>query len=170
MYWFDWLRRERRTERSAGNRDKSTRTEGKSAGLTAVGVRGDNPIRRPDEDTLGRSTMATMFAGQVLALDVSEGVVVGVLGRWGSGKTSFVNLARAEFERAGATILDFNPWMFSGAQQLVESFFVELSAQLKIRPDLAQVGEDLEEYGEAFSGMVTCRGSSDHSLLENGAS
>jgi len=97
--------------------------------------------------------MATMFAGQVLALDVSEGVVVGVLGRWGSGKTSFVNLARAEFERAGATILDFNPWMFSGAQQLVESFFVELSAQLKIRPDLAQVGEGLEEYGEAFSGM-----------------
>jgi hypothetical protein len=44
--------------------------------------------------------------------------------------------------------------MFSGAQQLVESFFVELSAQLKIRPDLAQVGRDLEDYGETFSGMV----------------
>lgn len=42
--------------------------------------------------------------------------------------------------------------MFSGAQQPVESFFVELPAQLKIRPDLAQVGQDLEDYGETFSG------------------
>jgi ABC-type glutathione transport system ATPase component len=114
MRWFDSLRRERRTERSAGNRDDSTRAGGESAVIPPVGVRGDNPIRRPDEDTLGRSTTATLFARQVLALDVSEGVVVGVLGRWGSGKTSFVNLARAEFERAGASILDFNPWMLAG--------------------------------------------------------
>ncbi len=43
--------------------------------------------------------------------------------------------------------------MFSGAEQLVASFFVELSAQLKLRPGLAEVGEDLEDYGEIFSGM-----------------
>ena len=95
----------------------------------------------------------------MLALDVSEGVVVGVLGPWGSGKTSFVNLARAEFDRAGIPILDFNPWMFSGAQQLVDSFFVEMAAQLKIRPGLADVGKGLEEYGETFSGIPGCRSS-----------
>jgi hypothetical protein len=106
-----------------------------------------------DEDTLGRSVAARSFADHVLVLDVTEGVVVGVLGPWGSGKTSFVNLARTEFERVGAPILDFNPWMFSGAQQLVESFFIELAAQLRIRPDLADVGKDLEEYGATFSGM-----------------
>lgn len=130
-----------------------TRTSERQDGKP-VGLRGDNPIRRAEQDSLGRSGVAESFARQVLALDVTEGVVVGVLGKWGSGKTSFVNLARAEFERAGATVLDFNPWMFSGAQQLVESFFVELSAQLMIRPDLAQVGQDLEDYGETFSGMV----------------
>jgi predicted KAP-like P-loop ATPase len=80
-------------------------------------------IRRAEQDSLGRSGVAESFARQVLALDVTEGVVVGVLGKWGSGKTSFVNLVRTEFARAGATILDFNPWMFSGAQQLVESLF-----------------------------------------------
>ena len=53
----------------------------------------------------------------------------------------------------GVAVLDFNPWMFSGAEQLVESFFVELSAQLKLRPGLAEVGKDLEDYGETFSGM-----------------
>jgi hypothetical protein len=43
--------------------------------------------------------------------------------------------------------------MFSGAEQLVEAFFVELSAQLKTRSGLEQVGEDLAEYGESFSGL-----------------
>ena len=117
-------------------------------------VRGDSPIQRVDDDTLSRSGAARSFAEQVLALDVTEGVVVGVLGPWGSGKTSFVNLAKLHFERVGIPILDFNPWMFSGAQQLVESFFVELAAQLRLRPDLADVGKDLEEYGETFSGMA----------------
>ena len=67
--------------------------------------------------------VARSFAVQVLSLDVSEGMVVGVLGPWGSGKTSFVNLARVHLEEAGIPILDFNPWMFSGAEQLVEAFF-----------------------------------------------
>jgi len=117
-------------------------------------VSGDNPIRRLEDDALGRTAIARSFAKQVLALDASEGLVVGILGPWGSGKTSFINLARAQLDREGVPILDFNPWMFSGAQQLVDSFFIELAAQLKIRPGLAEVGKDLEEYGETFSGMA----------------
>ena len=117
-------------------------------------ISGDNPIRHPEQDTLGRFAFAQSFARQVLALDRTEGVVVGVLGAWGSGKTSFVNLALKEFEQTKIPILDFNPWMFSGADQLVDQFFIELTAQLKIRPGLAQVGKALENYGEAFSGLA----------------
>src|SRR5439155_4255444 len=80
-------------------------------------------------------------------------MVVGVLGPWGSGKTSFVNLARVHLAEEGIPVLDFNPWMFSGAEQLVEAFFAEISAQLKLRPGLADVGKDMEDYGEMFSGM-----------------
>lgn len=118
-----------------------------------MSIVGDNPIREQKDDALGRFNMAKSFAHQVLTLDITSGVVVGVLGPWGSGKTSFVNLARDEFTRADVPILDFNPWMFSGAEQLVESFFVELSAQLKVLPGLAGVGKGLEDYGEAFSGV-----------------
>ena len=118
-----------------------------------MNVTGDNPIRKPEDDVLGRAKVARSFAEQVLSLDVTEGFVVGVLGPWGSGKTSFVNLARIHLEDAGVAVLDFNPWMFSGAEQLVESFFVELSAQLKLRKKLAEIGKDLEDYGETFSGM-----------------
>jgi hypothetical protein len=118
-----------------------------------MSVTADNPIRKVEDDVLGLAKVARSFAQQLLALDVSAGVVVGVLGPWGSGKTSFINLTRAHLEGLAVAVLDFNPWMFSGAEQLVESFFVEISAQLKLRPGLAEVGKDLEDYGETFSGM-----------------
>jgi len=119
----------------------------------ASATKGDNPIRDESEDALGRASFAKSFASRILAVDAGSGIVVGVLGPWGSGKTSFVNMARRGFENAAVPVLDFNPWMFSGAEQLVDSFFRELSAQLKIRPGLAEIGEKFEEYGEAFSGL-----------------
>ena len=65
---------------------------------------------------------------------------------------------RNEFEKEEVPILGFNPWMFSGTAQLVESFFIELAAQLKIHSDLAEIGEKFEAYGEIFSGlgMASC--------------
>lgn len=116
-------------------------------------IRADNPITKSEEDALGRVKPASSFARQVLAIDPSEGVVVGVLGPWGSGKTSFVNLSQVFLKESGVTVLEFNPWMFSGADQLVQSFFIELSAQLKLRPDLTEIGELVGDYGETFSGL-----------------
>lgn len=158
MGLFDWWRSDRRArpqpaETKAQARQCASLTEDQSFD-NKNRTRADNPIQRAEDDVLGRLVAAQSFARQVLELDASEGAVVGVVGLWGSGKTSFVNLARRDFERAGAPILDFNPWMFSGASQLVESFFIELSAALKLRPGLADVGKGLEEYGEAFSGLV----------------
>lgn len=122
--------------------------------VSRMGTLGDNPIRRVEDDALSRATTAEDFASLTLALDCSEGLVVGVLGKWGSGKTSFINMARVHLEDAGARLLDFNPWMFSGAEQLVESFFIEIAAQLKLRPELAEIGKSIEDYGESFSGLV----------------
>ena len=120
----------------------------------APSITADNPITSPKDDALGRTKPARSFGEQVLALDSTEGVVVGVLGPWGSGKTSFVNLARGRLNEADIPVLEFNPWMFSGADQLVQAFFVELSAQLKLRQDLAEIGKLVEDYGETFSGLA----------------
>ena len=114
---------------------------------------GDNPIRIPDKDVLDRKAGAETFARQVLNMDLSHGAAVGIFGPWGTGKTSFINLARGTFERAGVPVLDFNPWMFTGAEQLVSRFFSELSAELKLH-DLTGLGKALEEYGDAISGQT----------------
>ncbi len=112
----------------------------------------DNPIRLSEHDTLERAGVADSFARQVLALDRSEGAVVGVFGSWGSGKTSFINLARKTFDERGVPVLDFNPWMFSGAEQLIDRFFAELSVELKLNK-LEEIGQAFEDYGEAVSGL-----------------
>lgn len=116
-------------------------------------IRADNPIVTNEEDVLGRVKPAISFAKHIMSLDTTKGVVVGVLGPWGSGKTSFVNLSRLELNKKGVVTLDFNPWMFSGHEQLVNAFFAEISEQLKMKPELSDIGEKLEDYGEAFSGL-----------------
>ena len=113
----------------------------------------DNPITLPEDDTIGRTKPAKAFAELVLSIDRTEGAVVGVLGPWGSGKTSFINLACEYLKENNACILEFNPWLFSGADQLVQAFFAEISAQLKIRMSSKDIGQQLESYGEAFSGL-----------------
>lgn len=106
----------------------------------------DNPIESSDEDVLHRADGASDFAAHVMTLDASRGLVVGVLGAWGSGKTSFINLARPEFTERATAVIDFNPWMFSGSA-LIDAFFIQISAQLKVKPGLSSVGESLENYG-----------------------
>lgn len=95
------------------NRTTETATQANTK-LNSIKITGDNPIALPEEDTIGRNNFAQSFAKQMLSLDTSKGSVVGVLGAWGSGKTSFINLARNELNQDNITILDFNPWMFSG--------------------------------------------------------
>lgn len=118
----------------------------------------DHPIHNESEDALGRVASVKTFCNSVLRLDPSEGLVVGVLGPWGSGKTSFVNMARQAFERESIVVVEFNPWMFSGAEQLVQSFFSELSAQLKIKPGMADIGKSIEQYGEVFANLAWLSG------------
>ncbi|MBO1740806.1 P-loop NTPase fold protein [Leifsonia sp. TF02-11] len=94
----------------------------------------DAPITTSAEDDLGRAPVAHDFADSIRELDASQGLVVGILGPWGHGKSSFINLMREQFETEPAlTVVDFNPWMFSGSNQLVNFFFTEIGAELNVR-------------------------------------
>ena len=113
----------------------------------------DNPIITIDQDVLQRAGIAERFALQVCRLDASEGSVVGVFGPWGSGKTSFINLAKKTFESEDVLVLDFNPWLFSGAEQLVGRFVTELSAQFKLN-SIGDLCNAFLKYGDMFSGKI----------------
>ena len=114
----------------------------------------DNPINMASEDRLGRNETARSFVRQVLEMDVSQGLTVGVFGPWGSGKTSFINLAKEDFKAKDITVVDFNPWMFSNPEQLVTRFFMELSGSLQRNEGWEAVGKVFRDYGGAVVGAV----------------
>jgi predicted KAP-like P-loop ATPase len=78
----------------------------------------------------------------------TEGIVLAVNGPWGSGKTTAVNMiveALDALQKSDATSgevlpIRFNPWWFSGQEDLVKAFFAELSAGLD-KELSAKVGE-----------------------------
>jgi predicted KAP-like P-loop ATPase len=113
----------------------------------------DNAITTPEQDELGRLGLARQIAVQVLGTRAEEGFVIGLLGPWGSGKTSILNLLTGILRNEApgqVVVIGFNPWLFSGAEQLVARFFAELSATLKLREGAwaKQLGGLLTAYGE----------------------
>lgn len=114
-----------------------------------VGV--DSPIESVGQDAIGRNKSAASFAGNILRLDARKGLVVGVMGPWGAGKTSFLNLARIELERNEVPVVEFNPWMFSGAEQLIGRFFDELAAQFKLKKGLKDASAAWASYGDTLA-------------------
>ncbi|WP_421792013.1 P-loop NTPase fold protein [Gardnerella sp. DNF01157] len=56
----------------------------------------DKPIEKADEDLLGRSDFAEQFGKSICEYDSKDGLVIGLYGKWGSGKTSIINMAISE--------------------------------------------------------------------------
>ena len=114
----------------------------------------DNPISFSEDDALGWAPIARTFARRTLELNATYGMVVGVFGPWGSGKTSYINLARPEFKKNKVPVLEFNPWLFSGADQLVGRFFAELSSLMDETPNLKNIGRYLRNYGDVITPTI----------------
>lgn len=101
-----------------------------------------------------------MLAQSLLNLNIQDTFTVGLFGKWGSGKTSIVNMMLNEIEEQQKgcpdneklIIVHFEPWNFSSTDQLLSQFFIRLSNEFRSKGDkrLARIGEALETYSDAF--------------------
>lgn len=101
-----------------------------------------------------------MLAQSLLNLNMQDTFTVGLFGKWGSGKTSIVNMMLNEIEEQQKgcpdneklIIVHFEPWNFSSTDQLLSQFFIRLSNEFRSKGDkhLARIGEALETYSDAF--------------------
>ncbi len=119
---------------------------------------GDHALSTRAEDALGRAPLAEAIAAHVASVGSEEGVVFGLVGPWGSGKTSLLGMIEDSLRNDhGALVAYFNPWLFSGAEGLVGFFFAELGAglgDLSGKP-VQDLGASMQDYGELLGSVKT---------------
>ncbi len=93
----------------------------------------DPPIASKKEDLLNRAPIAKIFAKTIIEQNESSSFVIGIEGTWGSGKTSFIELAIEEIykQTKDVKIIKFNPWNFTNIDALYIEFFSQLGAALE---------------------------------------
>lgn len=99
---------------------------------------GDRPITHEEEDRLGFAPVAKHLAKAILDQEAAQGLVFGIEGRWGSGKTSLVNLTIEALKTHGESapmVVNFAPWLVGDRDQLLQSLFDDLAtAAVEIDP------------------------------------
>lgn len=106
----------------------------------------EKPLLDPNDDVLGYSRFAKDLASALSRIDPSDGLVLALNGAWGAGKSTLINfvisyLAQSKDELEQPTVIRFNPWWFSGQDELARIFFEELLNKLQ-NPSLTQQALD----------------------------
>ena len=97
---------------------------------------------QPGEDTLKREAFARNLARSLITEDGrSRGTVLGLTGSWGTGKSSVLNFVEAHvrtiseapgYNGPPVIVLRFDPWILGATADLIEQFFHDLSAAIRI--------------------------------------
>lgn len=137
-------------------RDGGERARGAPTDCRAVAVIGDGPIRSLRDDAFGRRVLASRIAVESATTSAEDGLVIGLCGAWGSGKTSVARMAIEMLEEDGVMVVPFSPWLFSGRDDLVMRFFAELTAKMGTDGDsrFQKIAGRFSDYASAIAGAV----------------
>ncbi len=95
----------------------------------------DQPLKNfGQKDWLGTFQFARKLANRIIQWPHEQSVVIALYGGWGDGKSTIKNLVVKEIEnqeRESFLVVPFNPWIFSGQDQLHDAFFNELRRSIE---------------------------------------
>lgn len=137
--------------------------------LPSTTISAGKALTVPDGDKLGYRHFAKMLADGLHSMSPVDGFVVAIHGAWGAGKSSFVNFVihyLKEFPKQDQPlIVQFNPWWFSGQEDLATRFFHFLISAITNDPDkerkkkLKKVAERISSYASQITLPVPIVGS-----------
>lgn len=100
----------------------------------------DQPKQNPwEQDRLGFAAFCGRVAETLIRLRAPGGYVVGLNGKWGSGKSTALNFIKSYIAKHNEEtvnnidkiiVVDFRPWMISGHQDVIANFFKVLAESL----------------------------------------
>lgn len=116
----------------------------------------DDAITSSLEDTLGRDPFAASVAAVLEQIGTaSTSTVVGVVGPWGSGKTSTLALTCAHLNADNWQVEWMNPWVLSGAEAITWELLTSIAAALPADGSYRKrASTALFKYGRYATGLL----------------
>lgn len=88
----------------------------------------DIPIQEKSEDLLEYGKFTQRLASCLKQFQSKDGLVIALNGKWGSGKTSVVNLIKADLVgETNVKIVSFSYWWYKGRAEVITAFLLGLS-------------------------------------------
>lgn len=126
----------------------------------------DRALEEKTEDQFGFVGMAKRLAPSIVEASKGDGMVIGLEGRWGSGKTSLLNFLRTELVAAqdqGIHTITIAPWLNGDTSSMVEALLEPMTAILEAKKKeiaaadgeqenatkekMVEIGQLLRDYG-----------------------
>lgn len=116
----------------------------------------DEEIGDVEEDLLSNEAQAKSFAETVLASGAHAGLVFGVDGPWGVGKTSFINLAQQYWASAEdrAIVCRFEPLRYASEPDLTDRLIRDLSATIQRKVFVPEFRPTVSRYSRLIKGKA----------------
>jgi hypothetical protein len=96
------------------------------------------PDRPAEQDALGREQFAKSLANTMRIASTGEGIVVGIEGDWGSGKSTIIGFIKNALEKVdqekAPVIVEFNPWLLSNTGAIVDALITQIAATINTNP------------------------------------
>lgn len=108
------------------------RLKNKKLPIDATKFMVDVPIEDEKDDQYDRWFHVRTLVEKLLVTDnKTTSFSIAIIGKWGAGKTSFLNGIKKEMDKEGAIIdFEFNPWLVTDTQNITTTFFENLSSRL----------------------------------------
>lgn len=101
---------------------------------TVSEVQGERSLREGDVDRLGFAEVADRIGGAIVDRASAEGLVIGLDGEWGSGKSSLLHLIERSLgklpEAQQPSIISFRPWLLGKRDALLAGLFGDLAEKI----------------------------------------
>jgi hypothetical protein len=113
----------------------------------------DNVVNRLEDDHFRRKAAAGEIAGLIALTRNKKSFAIGILGEYGSGKTSFLNLINLELNETDLLKVSFNPWSAGNPETIRREFFNLLARRvadvdLKMSSLIYSYGRNLASFDE----------------------
>jgi len=106
----------------------------------------DEPLGSEGLDAFGYEKYAESLSIKIMNSHFENSFAIGINGKWGAGKTSFIDLIKRNIDKEKVIEINFNPWHSDSPKAIVKDFFE--TVQLSLRSYHSSLSRTLINYSD----------------------